>query len=429
MATPSIALVPTGYKAGKLYSVLPEDGSGDFTVVRATTASRVNEAGLIESMGVNVPRLDYSAGGCPVLLTEPQSTNVVPYSEDFSNSGWTKINTTVTSGFASPDGTTNSFKFVESNLFERHFIFRTITGFTPSVKYTHSWYVKAGERYNVRIADAADGSYFGSYNLITGALIDEGTNSVGKTTITALSNGWYRLTLTSDQATNARYPFMGILPDDYIAGDGLYYQGDGTSGIYIWGAQLENQSYATSYIPTTGSSVTRNADQVTDSGDVNDFNSTEGVLFAEISSLTADSTNDYISISDGASSPKNLVGFSFYIGTNSILFDYYENNIETYHIETVLDITQMSKIAVSYNGTNIKGYINGFKVWETTVPAFSANTLNVLSLSLPSAASKFYGKTKQIQVFKSALTSLEIETLTSWASFSDMANALNYTIY
>ena len=85
MATPKLALIPTGYKAGKLYSVLPESGVGDFTVVRATEATRVNEAGLIETMGANVPRLDYSGGGCPVLLTEPQRTNYIVESNGFVN--------------------------------------------------------------------------------------------------------------------------------------------------------------------------------------------------------------------------------------------------------------------------------------------------------------------------------------------------------
>jgi hypothetical protein len=75
MAIPSLAMIPSGYKATKLYSVLPTDGVGDFTVARASTATRVNSAGLIETVGADVPRLDYSDGGCPVLLTEPQSKN------------------------------------------------------------------------------------------------------------------------------------------------------------------------------------------------------------------------------------------------------------------------------------------------------------------------------------------------------------------
>ena len=95
MAIPSLAMIPSGYKATKLYSVLPTDGVGDFTVETnrrcGTTgnATRVNSAGLIETVGADVPRLDYSDGGCPVLLTEPQATNLVPYSSDFTQ--WSPV--------------------------------------------------------------------------------------------------------------------------------------------------------------------------------------------------------------------------------------------------------------------------------------------------------------------------------------------------
>ena len=75
MAIPSIAMIPSGYKANKLYSVLPTNGDGDFTTTRNTVATRVNENGLIEEVASNVPRLDYSDGGCPSLLLEPTSTN------------------------------------------------------------------------------------------------------------------------------------------------------------------------------------------------------------------------------------------------------------------------------------------------------------------------------------------------------------------
>ena len=83
MSTPSLLTIPSGYKATKLYSQIPTNGTGDFTVARNSIATRVNKSGIIETMGVNVPRLDYSDGGCPVLLTEPQSTNLIQYSEDF----------------------------------------------------------------------------------------------------------------------------------------------------------------------------------------------------------------------------------------------------------------------------------------------------------------------------------------------------------
>ena len=81
----SLVLTPNGYKASKLYSIKPTSGAGDMTVVRATTATRVNSAGLIESVATNVPRLDYTGGGCPKILVEPERINRVLYSEQFDN--------------------------------------------------------------------------------------------------------------------------------------------------------------------------------------------------------------------------------------------------------------------------------------------------------------------------------------------------------
>jgi hypothetical protein len=86
----SLVVTPNGYKAGTLYSIKPTSGAGDMTVVRATTATRVNSAGLIESVAINVPRLDYTDSTCPSLLVEPQRTNLILYSQDISNAAWTK---------------------------------------------------------------------------------------------------------------------------------------------------------------------------------------------------------------------------------------------------------------------------------------------------------------------------------------------------
>jgi len=90
MAIPKLAMIPSGYKANKVYSVLPTDGSGDLDFARTTKATRVNSDGLIEEVLTGVPRLDYTDGGCPSLLLEGNSTNLITQSESFGNSYWTK---------------------------------------------------------------------------------------------------------------------------------------------------------------------------------------------------------------------------------------------------------------------------------------------------------------------------------------------------
>ena len=113
---PKLAMIPSGYKAGKIYSVLPTNGIGDFDFTRASSATRVNASGLIETVATGVPRLEYplvngAVNGCPSLLLEPQSTNLALYSEDFSNSYWTtsRIETPYISDVLSPEGALNAY--------------------------------------------------------------------------------------------------------------------------------------------------------------------------------------------------------------------------------------------------------------------------------------------------------------------------------
>ena len=107
----SLIQIPSGYKAGKLYSVIPNSGAGDFTHTRNGTATRVNSQGLIETVNANVPRLDYPfidgvVQDCPHLLLEPQRTNSLTYSEDFTNAVYSKQGTSsITSNTTTaPDG-------------------------------------------------------------------------------------------------------------------------------------------------------------------------------------------------------------------------------------------------------------------------------------------------------------------------------------
>ena len=111
----SLIYYPSGYKAGKAYSLKPTDGSGDLTFTRASTATRVNESGLIESVATGVPRIDFTSG-CGKLLLEPQRSNSALYSSEFDNAYWVKSNATITANSTtSPDGTTNADTFLKTS--------------------------------------------------------------------------------------------------------------------------------------------------------------------------------------------------------------------------------------------------------------------------------------------------------------------------
>lgn len=258
-----LILTPNAYKAGKAYSLKPFDGSGDFTVVRNTTATYRGENGLIQTALANEPRLNYPiGGGCPSWLIEPQSTNLIPYSEDFTDSSWLKLNSSVsTTTETSPNGLDFANKLVENTATSTHIIRKQVPS-NINVPFYQKLYVKP---------NGANWCYFGGlgrnpsanegyvwFDLQNGVKGDEINGFTGS--IEEAGNGWYLITIKTTVALSSteREWRFGISNADGIQA----YQGDGVSGIYIWGAQLE-QGDLTSYIPTNGSAVTRNADVCT----------------------------------------------------------------------------------------------------------------------------------------------------------------------
>jgi hypothetical protein len=317
MATiPSLALIPSGYKASKVYSVLPTDGTGDFDFTRSGNATRLNSEGLIELVSTNVPRLNYPlidgvVSGCPSLLLEPSRTNLMTFSEQFDNAAWVKSFSILTSNAAtSPDGYTNADKLIATSVLDGHIVRQPAT-LTDSTNYSLSVFAKAAEydfcRLQPTTKDGTSNNTF--FNLVTGVVASTG---VGHTaTIEDFSNGWYRCTIVYNAGTGAtttNQQRIGVSQD----GINQSFLGNDSSGIYIWGAQLEEGSYPTSYIPTSGTIATRSAETCNNAGDVNTFNDSEGVLFAEISALANDSSR-VITISDGTSNER----FQLYIGIES----------------------------------------------------------------------------------------------------------------
>ena len=154
---------------------------------------------------------------------------------------------------------------------------------TSGNNYTMSIFAKAGERTGLRFANAAESNAEGRFDLSNGTVTFAGTNTtfVG---IEDYGNGWYRCIISFTASTTIAQLNLRLMD-----GSSLSYQGDGTSGLYAWGAQLEQQSYATSYIPTSGASATRNQELCNNATPV--INSEEGTLYAEISALADDGTN------------------------------------------------------------------------------------------------------------------------------------------
>jgi len=267
--TASLVVTPNGTKAGKLYSVVPSDGAGDLDVTRATTATRVNSSGLIESVASNVPRLDYTKGTCPSILVEPQRTNLVTYSEDFTNASWLGSATKTANTAISPSGVLNADSLIEVSSSVIQSAASATINFVSGTAYTMTVFAKnqPSGRGFVQLTGYALGSgssnVYANFNLNTGVV---GNQSGGSSKIEALANGWYRcsFTFTCGNTITERYNVCLISSMSATAFEN--YTGDTSKGIYVWGAQLEAGSYATSYIPTTSASVTRNADVISKTG-------------------------------------------------------------------------------------------------------------------------------------------------------------------
>ena len=220
-------------------------------------------------------------------MIEEQRTNVSLYSEQFENAYWqVKSNLSVAvNTVVSPDGSLDGDKLVESTANGQHWIgVPTTDTITSGVAYTLSVYAKQAERGYIYIqGDAGSGRLGGgaSFNLTDGTVFSVAAGSTA--TITSVGNGWYRCAVTSTaSSTGTAYPYFGLRQNSAPAT--AVYTGDGWSGLYIWGAQFETGSFATSYIATVASQVTRAADSASMTGAnfSSWYNQAEGSVYAEL---------------------------------------------------------------------------------------------------------------------------------------------------
>jgi hypothetical protein len=258
------------------------------TIARAlNTATRVNSSGLLEIVNANLPRFDYNPATLAPkgLLIEEARTNIAPYSDQFDNVAWVKTRCSITANAtASPDGTTNADKLVEDTTASNSHLVQSATLTVPSLAtVTVSIFMKAAERTWGRIGDGGGSGIFAFVNLSTGQFGTIG-GGVTNSRIEPFNNGWYRVSITG--------VMTGVLSQMLIysatADNTSTYTGNGTSGIFIYGADIQVGAFATSYIPTTTTSVTRNADTVTMTGtNFSDwYNASEGAFISWFDTLS-----------------------------------------------------------------------------------------------------------------------------------------------
>jgi hypothetical protein len=227
----SLVVIPSGYKTSKIYAQKPTDGTGDLTFTRASGATRVGPNGLIEEV----------------------RTNLLTYSEDFANAAWTKGAVTATSNSTTaPNGTTTADTITETATTAQHVFFNSFT--TSASIATYSIYLKAnGRNFATVYPQGTSMAGYATIDLSNGTINTTGGSTFLRAAIESAGNGWYRVSVALTTTANSLACVVYL--SNTLGGVSPSYAGDGTSGIFAWGAQLETGDIATNYIPTTTAAV------------------------------------------------------------------------------------------------------------------------------------------------------------------------------
>ena len=398
-----------GGTSGSIYIQDAQVEQGLVATEYIESGASTGKAGILE----HSPRFDYSGGAsCPSLLLEPSRTNLVEYSEYTGSDYWNKTGLDHTDNATiSPEGVQNASLVTETIDNSQHLI---------NIYYQNRPNVAAGSvTHSVRVKDNGIGTIILYNNGSSGGAsaifdISAGTKgaiggSATSSDIKPLGNGWYEIYMT----------FTALAGNSSIA---IYmrtqatYSGDGTSGIYIYGAQMEEGSYPTSYIPNhSGGSVTR-GEETTSYLTLPETLTDDFTLFFDFKEINT--VNGWIAFTDSS----NVAVYTFY--SYSGHFDV--NNGSAYILESSADPN--GKIALKQSGSSVKVFVNGV---DKTKSGATANLTDIAKFRFASRDSRNSATLNQMLVFPEALsnTDCEILTGTSYESFAAMATALNYTTY
>ena len=366
------------------YKPLPFDFS------RASSATVVNKAGLIETVGSGEPRIDFKDDAKGALKLEPQRTNLLIQSNQFDTT-WINSNTTGTSGYLGLDGTNSAWlltKTASSNANIRQNI-------TFSGTHTFSVYLKKGTLTSVALRSTGGLDARVQINLIDGTTSGElNTTSVKAESV---GNDWWRCSLTFEAASNTA---VRIYPDSIT--------GTTAGNIYIYGASLESGSYATSYIPTSGSAVTRVADACSQTPPDGVIGQTEGTVYAEVNVASIESVGVFSGWKvDGTSG--NQLAFIMYPNgrIQALIFDggSIVVNINDFNYGLTSGV---HKIAFAYKQNDSILYVDGSVVGSNT--SATIPIVNDFYINYSNGGSLNYNETK---LYNTRLTDSELQQLTT----------------
>jgi hypothetical protein len=360
----SIVYTAGGVKASKAYSVK----GTDFTVTRAGVKNVIGRDGVLTEIPANTPATEFANGVLKGTLIEPSATNLLLRSEEFDSPYWTKafLNVTGTPPWVNvavaPDGTLTADKLIADNTSNLHGISRPFSGFSGA--YTYSIFAKAGEYGYISFGQGNPGlrTYF---DLVNGVVLGASSGvGLSNPKIENYGNGWYRCSGTV--AASPSSPEFIARPHPTGTGSETF-TGDGTSGIFIWGAQLETGSVATSVIKTTDTAITQPADVITATGLGSVLPQTEGWMYAEVDWLNSVTNGRLITLFESANNRIDLRNAS----SNTILAVGVSNGVSQFGItSTTFTRLGKGKVLLRFASNSVRLFINGALVGSNNTATF-----------------------------------------------------------
>ncbi len=348
--------------AGTIFIQNSQLETGDIATDYIPTTTTAVSVGPVSGL----PRLDYLNSTCPKLLLEPQRTNLVTFSEQFNNAAWTTQEVNVTANAAiAPDGTQSADNIVPTAISGTHQIFSS--ALVSSSQCAMSVFAKANGYTTFHMLDRASGSNGAVFNLANGTVTNAGS---GTGTITAMGNGWYRCTAVAT-TTGVRF---------YVPTSASNFTGDGTSGVLLWGAQVEAGAYASSYIPTLAASVTRVAELAQKPSASALIGTTSGTAYMS-----------FVMDSDTSADVTTLLGLHFSTSISNRIQLYSRFGVVSLLVVaggtiisnvTLYDAApnQLVNVAFTYGPAGVRAYVNGTQVYNTATAISFTETLNLYTI-------------------------------------------------
>jgi hypothetical protein len=351
---------------------------------------------------------DPVTGECLGRSVWESRTNLLLRSEEFDNAYWTKTRSSILANqIIAPDGTLSMDKLVENTDNNNHFLERDVTGLSSGATHTYSVFLKAAERSMVRISRAG-GAVASAFNLSTGTV----TNAAGSTgVLTNLGNGIFRCSITFAIIGTSTNVYLELQTSSSTSSQ--LYAGDGTSGIYIWGAMLESGAFASPYTPTVAAQVTRVADSAVMTG-VNFsswFNPSEGTFVMEVNRPEYSNFNNIFVVDDGSTANRMYVfqnstvnrwrGFGVYGGSTQ--FDFSPTN--------TVELGQKSKISMSFATNNFAMCVDGGAVVVDSSGVIPAVTTFRIG-NITGGDRAFNAPIKSIRYYPQSFTAANLQAIT-----------------